>query len=155
MTHSAQPNSIALGEQLDRVVQSRVGQETVTWTIFSIFTAAHAVLFAGFIARNDAFAGPTTSVVLCLVGIASAAVWGHILRRSLKHLALQEDLIGTLEEALKLPSHICVSRKMNPELKDRLGGITARPVMMGAVILTGFAWLIVLLVVSRLWLLGS
>lgn len=59
-------NDELLGQQLDRVITARAGQDSVTWTVFSVFAAAHAVLIAALVTRNEPFNGPETSVVISI-----------------------------------------------------------------------------------------
>jgi hypothetical protein len=152
-TASRETNRDLIGQQLDRVTASRTGQDTITWTIFSVFLAAHAVLVAAIVARSDRFSGPETSVVLSVIGAASAWLWRVILWRSLEHLAIQENLIAVLECRLNLPSEVCVSASRNPSVQNRLGrGRKARPLMGRSIRIVFFAWIALLVRFTWQWI---
>ncbi len=135
----------ALHRQLDRVVQERTNVNSLCWTVFSVFAAAHAVLVNALVQiRAHDHIDPRAGAILCLVGALAAIAWTSILGRVLRHLALEEELVARLERATGLESQLCMTSVQNPDLHRIMLGNwpRVRPVMLCFTALTAIAWFV-------------
>jgi hypothetical protein len=130
-----------LERQLEIVSAARVGEDGTCRTIFSIFAAAEAVLIDAFFSSDPG----RSMMIVCVIGIASSVAFWCLLHRALGHLAIHEELILKLENALKVPPEFSISRDRNPRLYGKLTGFRARSVMRVSAALVSGAWLLLFL----------
>ena len=65
-----------LEHQLDLIVSSRVVEDQVTWTIFSIFWAAQ-VLLVGVLFQGPKFPPhPVAGLIVSILGVLMSTAWG-------------------------------------------------------------------------------
>jgi hypothetical protein len=116
-----------LEHQLEVVVASRVGEDQVTWTIFSIFWAAQ-VLLVGVLFQGPQFPPrPVVGLVVSVIGLAMSAAWAITQDRSLMHLERFEDLTKLIEDELQKDGMLAWEYRLTMSMRFR--GLRARDVM--------------------------
>lgn len=139
---STLPPTPDLDRQLDRVSNARIGQDSVAWTISSVFGAAEAVFVAAYVTRPEAFLSPLTSIALSVVGVLSSSVWLSILSRALYHIKRLEDIIRKLESDLQIPDaqRLSMSVPGRPPARDVMRRSVAAATAMWAIELVRKLW---------------
>ena len=134
------PSHEDLEHQLDLIVASRVGEDQVTWTIFSIFWAAQ-VLLIGVLFQGPSFPPtPVAELIVCLFGVGMSTAWGLTQNRSLLHLERFEDVTARIEGKLQIGGHLHPEHRLT--MDKRFRGPRARTVMRVCCWGTALAWLI-------------
>lgn len=129
--------------QLDRAVNSASKQDTILWSVFGIFWAAHAVLLvAVFFGGRVADSG--VGAVVAAVGLVTAVSSYLLLDRGMQHLnrfhKLQEDIERQLGLDIPVNSKFALSGWINTEAMRRITGFRAQPVMRWMVRGAGLGW---------------
>jgi hypothetical protein len=96
-------------QQLNRLVTSKAAVNSVTWQVFSIFSAGMAVLVSAFAQAKT----PLTTVVIAAIGVATSVVWLALQRRMIAHLVMHEDAIAVLEDWLAITTRYSASTQRN------------------------------------------
>jgi hypothetical protein len=92
-----------LNHQLNRVA-ARAENNSTGWTIFSIFGAGQAVLI-------NAFGDASMRIGIAAAGMLTAVIWASLQFRHLAYLALFDEVIERLEEALGIPEELSVTNR--------------------------------------------
>lgn len=128
-----QPDVDQLPGQLDRFSAARGTEAQLTWTIFSVFWAAH-VLLLGVLFQRDGLPPRYLGVIASVAGIGMSVAWGLVQHRSLRHLERYEDVIKELEKELEIRDGFRLT------MAKRFRGVPARTVLRASTWATGLAW---------------
>ncbi len=139
------PDEFDLQDQLEIVSAARVGEDQVTWLIFTVFATAQTVLvnsYAGLNCDDDA-----RVIVFAVVGAFTSLVWYYVQDRSLQHLERLERIIEHIENGFgrnpKEESH-WLSQPKDLIFPDW----GARKAMRVVSLLSAFAWLLATAILS-------
>jgi hypothetical protein len=109
------PDQSTLLKLLERAEIARTNQNSVVWTVASLFAAADAVL-AG--AITEAITAQTlherTTLTLAIVGVVLGVFAFALVDRGLRFMTFHEEVQRTIEKALKLPIRYTLSHENNP-----------------------------------------
>jgi len=133
-----------LQKQLDRVAEARSNENTVTWTVFSVFVASMG-LFADAALRAATESSYLVGGVIALAALFLSIVWVISLRRSLLHLELQEVVTIRLEQALSIDPEYSLTYT-NPFFTERMGSVPkAKPALRAVALTSLVVWFVVAL----------
>lgn len=109
-----------LWKQLANTVVLISKQDQISWTIFSVFWAANALLLVALFNGGkwpDDFVGAFIS----LFGSLLSAVWREMLIRGIGHCDRVEKLADKIERELHIKPEFAMSAKLNPDYYVCLG----------------------------------
>jgi len=134
---------------LTRAEQARTNQNTVVWTVVSLFAAAHAVLAD---AVSDAFTAQTlhatTTFVLSLVGLVLGLFGFALVDRGLRFMSFQEEVQRAIERDLELPIRYTLSQESNPLYRQHVRRSLPAKLMLRLLclgVIAAWAWVVVLM----------
>jgi len=133
-----------LQQQLDRALSASLSSDSTTWTVFSIFWAANAVLLD---ALHDGWEHPHSgyAATICLVGTLGSVVWWAIQFRALAYQGAYEDIVARLERYLynnDYCAEIVLSTEQNWHSARKLRTtLRARPLMNGSGVFLSHFWI--------------
>jgi hypothetical protein len=128
-----------LRDQLELVVSSRVGEDQVAWTIFSVFWAAQVLLIGVLFQRSDFPPPPVSGLVVSIVGILMSSAWWVTQDRSLLHLERFEDLTRSIEDQLRDANRLHPDHRLT--MARRFHGPRARDIMRMCSLGAALSWL--------------
>ena len=131
-----------LWNQLGNAVSLASTTNQVVWTVFGIFWAANAVMLVALFTTGD-LPARVPGLIVSSVGIALSFIWALIQCRAIRYLGLYEAIIERLENCLKVPTPVSLSRKINVELFKKMVGSSwwsVRPIMIGCAVISLLLW---------------
>jgi len=138
-----------LEHQLQLIVASRVGEDQIAWTIFSVFWAA-SVLLVGVLFQGPSFPpDPALGFTVSLVGALMSIAWALTQQRALVHLERHEELIKSIETELSRDGHLRVEHQLS--MQQPPSGWRARTIMRVSCWAAVCAWLLSVIVFAGVW----
>jgi hypothetical protein len=148
-------NSSSLEHQLRLIVMSRIGEDQITWTIFSIFWAAQVIL-AGALFQGSFPPHPVVGIAVSFIGVAMSLAWAFTQQRALLHLEQYENVTKVIEQELIGKGILSVEHQIT--IGRRFPGPRARDVMRsccwGAFVVWVLSSLLFIGYASSLWCLA-
>ena len=139
-----QPDRPTLLKLLERAEMARTNQNSVVWTVVSLFAAAHAVLAD---AMTDAVTAQTlhatTALALSVAGFVFALFGFALVDRGLRSMTFHEEVQRTIEKALDIPVRYTLSQEDNPLYRQHVryslpAKKTLRLLCLGAIVTWGW-----------------
>ena len=144
--HADRPTLLKL---LERAEMARTNQNSVVWTVISLFAAAHAVLAD---AITEAVTAQTlhqkTTFALSVVGLVLGLFGFALVDRGLRFMTFHEEVQRTIERDLGLPIRYTLSQESNPLYRQQVRRSLPAKLMLRLLclgVIAAWAWVVVLM----------
>jgi hypothetical protein len=132
-------------KQLAVIQQARANQDTVIWSVYSIFWAVNALLLNVFFHNGQPPVNRIVASLVAIVGVVAACLWLALHLRGLDNLKRLEGATMAIENGASVPVDARISR---PPRKPLAQARTWMSITFGAV---GVAWLVALAILLGLF----